>query len=405
MAPTFTERTSGREPSGRFGVDMAEFTRTYVLTELLADGSSIPIDTIEVTNWIRKIAGTTLPGPVTDPAVGLPGGAGSLNRILPMCDPMIPSLFADIPTVRVVPGEDYSETAFLDDVENPIAVLPLVPGFAKYRGYEFDVPFSARPYALLPNSRMAAIRGNFFDIDGTEKQLWYYPEYGRYTSFFFEDYESRVNASVAGGMEFRRPGPEDPGAIVDGTRPASIPDMVIPDQKLIIRWYQVPSRYLSSPRSFLIRYKGFINQWTFCDRAIGSLLYLGPKIIRFYTPPQFVPSAQPPAFDGFLDLHKGSFFAEPLVDIELQFIYTMRVRNITGADPDPDAIPLVERPNRNWLDAPHNWMPYFQTRRYFYAHATTRPPTAYAGWVPYYLSIPHQILFQDPDVAALITLP
>ena len=73
MAPTFTERTSGREPSGRFGVDMAEYQRTYVLTELLADGSSIPIDTINITDRIRAITGTTLPGPVTAPAVGLPG--------------------------------------------------------------------------------------------------------------------------------------------------------------------------------------------------------------------------------------------------------------------------------------------------------------------------------------------
>ena len=255
---------------------------------------------------------------------------------------------------------------------------------------------------------MVSATADFFDEAGVKKQLTYYPEYGRYCTFFFEDIDSRVSALVSGGMEFRVPeddellDPEDP-LRVDKTRPASIPDMVVPDQKFIIRWYQVPARYLSSPNSYLIKYKGFINQWSFVGKIIGSLLYMGSKILRFYTPPQYAPGPQPPLFDGFTDLHAGTFFAEQLCDIELHFIYTMRKRNL-GNPPDPNSIPALERPNPNWIDGPHNWMPHFQTRRYFYVHASTEPANDYAHWQPYYFSIPHQILFQDPDVPGQVVV-
>jgi hypothetical protein len=50
-------------------------------------------------------------------------------------------------------------------------------------------------------------------------------------------------------------------------------------------------------------------------------------------------------------------------------------------------------------------MPHFNSKRFFYAHAASIPDLAYTRWVPQYLSVPHQILFQDPDVpGTVITL-
>src|SRR5215211_3243493 len=85
------ERTHDCEPSGRFGVDTADWQRTYVLTVTDANGNATPVPTQVLTDHMTIISGTTLPGPATG-NVGQPGGRGSIARILPMCDPQFNSL-------------------------------------------------------------------------------------------------------------------------------------------------------------------------------------------------------------------------------------------------------------------------------------------------------------------------
>jgi hypothetical protein len=405
VAIDFKERSSGREPSGRFGIDLAEWNRTYVLfDQALAIDS--PVETTSLTDRILLVTGTTKPGPATG-ALGSPGGAGSIDRVMPTGDPQFPSLFADVPAVRVPSMEAY-QSATAGATTPALAVPPLIATYSKYNAYEFDVPFSTRPFAVLPNSRMTAATLDFYDTDNTHKRLTYYPEWRRFVQTFVDDVDSRISAAVGSAMAYRVPSLTPAG--VNGSAPTGIPDMIIPDQKIVLRWYGVPMRYVTSPNSYLLRYKGFINQSDFLGRVRGSLLYFGAKTVKAYYPPQY---AVPAGGDA---VTIGSFGVDPILDLDLSFIFTARRRYAKEAGPgdlttDPDAIPNVERPNNNWVDGPHNWMPHFYTKRFFYVHTKTPDPdppgtppgpAEWAKWVPYYLSVPHEILFQDPDVAGVV---
>lgn len=395
----FEERAAGREPSGRFGPDLAEWNRTYALYDQVLNGAvDGPVLTEFLTRQISAVIGTTLTGPAPGP-LNAPGGAGSLVRVMPMADPQFPSLFADVPAVRVPTGEMYKAGA---GETVGLAVPPIVTGYSQYNCYEFDVPFSARPYAVLPNSRMVAIPVDFYDVDGSRKRLTAHPEWLRFVQTFVDDVDSRISASVGSAMVYRAKSFAGVVGGPDGAMFTGIPDMIVPDQRVMLRWFAVPMRYVTSPNSYLLRYKGFINQTPFLGRVKGSLLYLGAKTLRAFTPPRF---AVPPQGDPLL---AGSFYSEPLLDLELSFIFTARRRFAPEAAPgdftlDPDSMNGNEMPNKNWIDGPHNWLPHFATKRYFYAHAKTAPnPNDYAKWVPYYLSVPHEILFQDPDVPGVV---
>lgn len=399
MAAIFEERTSGREPSGRIGIDNAEWTRSYVLHAPLPDGTAQAVTSQEFYDRTNLIIGGTDPGPSTI-ALGAPGGAGSVVRRMPMCDPQLAGMYADVPAVRIVNMEGYrSDTYGLGPL---LAVPPIVPTFALYNAVEFDVPFSPRPYALLPNSRMVADYREFFDVDGTRKYLRYYPEWLRYLQILIDDVDSRIAFSNGSQMRFRVPSAIPAGA--DFSAFPGIPDMVVPDQKYVLRWYMVPLRYLRSSNSYLVKYKGHVNQWTWLDGKLpGSMLYMGCKSVKTYTPPQFLPTQQPSEIDGFTNILNGSFYSEPLVDLELTFIYTAR-ETYTSLDD----VPAAETPNRNWIAKGHNLLPHPQSRKFFYAHQDDgrgRTPPDYTGWVPYYRSIPHAILFQDPDVAGIVVTP
>lgn len=400
MARIFVERSGGSEPSGRFGLDEAQWTRTYVLCDD-SPNDAPPIETPELVDWIKRITGTTLAGPSTRP-FGAPGGAGSLVRVMPMCDPQFFGLFADPPTVRVPPGEGYRPRPVSGD--ELLAVRPITHGYSGYTAYEFVIPFGARPYAVLPDERMVADALDWYDVDGSRKRLTYYPEWLRFTQPFVEDIDSRISATVGSAMQFLVPSNNPPG--LDGAVYPGLPDMMIPDVQLKFRWYAVPLRYVMSSNSYLTRYKGFINQsgWVtpWGTFAKGSLLYLGPKTVRTYTPPQFQ------ALPQGNTLLAGSFFAQPLVDLELSFIYTTRkrgTRQTTGGDltGDPDSVPNEKRPNNNWVDGGHSLMPHFHSKTFHYAHAKTEPANDYARWQPQYRSapLPH-VLFQDPDVPGVI---
>lgn len=395
MAPIFQERSANREPSGRFGVDTAEWRRTYVLYEQAPDGSDRPIRSQDVYDRINLIIGGTNPGP-SPRALGAPGGAGSVDRVMPMADPQFCGLYADVPSVRINNMEDFTQDQY--GLGGLLAVPPIVPGFNQYKGVEFDIPFVPRPYCVLPNDRMVMDTREWFDFDGTRRYLRYYPEWLRHVQTFVDDLDSRLSASVGSALALRVPSNNPPG--VDGSAFPGIPDMVVPDQKYVLRWYQVPLRYLTSNNSYLVKYKGTVNQWaTFRDKPPGSLLFMGAKSVKTYTPPQFLPTQQPTAVDGFMNVLQGSFFAEPLVDFELTFYYTAR-RVLTA-----DQIPDVERPNKNWIADGFNAAPHFHSKKFFYAHAKTDQKNDYANWVPQYLSIPHAFLFQDPDVPGLVFTP
>lgn len=392
----FEDRSGGREPSGRIGVDAAEWVRTYVLHNPLDGGGGQAVTSQQLYDQIRAIIGGTNPGP-SPRALGSPGGAGSLDRIMPMCDSQMAGMFADSPMVRVNSQENYRPDTY--GLGPLLAVPPLVATFSLFNAIEADISFSPRPYAVLPNERMVPDYREFFDVDGTRRYLRHYPEWLRFVQVFVDDIDSRISFNNGSEMVYRVP--SGLPANLNNSAFPGIPDMVVPDQKYVLRWYQVPLRYLTSANSYLVKYKGFVNQWTWLNGKLpGSMLYMGCKSVRTYTPPQFLPTNQPLTVDGFTNIMLGSFYSEPLVDLELTFIYTARTVYTSL-----DEVPAGELPNRNWIAAGHNLLPHPNTRRYFYAHVRTKDPNDFANQPPYYFSIPHAILFQDPDVSGLVVTP
>jgi hypothetical protein len=391
MAPLFEERTRDREPSGRFAPDLGEYNRTYVLHDPIGGGVlSHPITTQDLIDRINAVVGTTKAGP-SPRALGSPGGAGSLDRTMPMTDPQFWNLFADAPAVSVVNLEGYTS----DSTGGPatLAVPPAVPGFSRYNGYEFSIPFQARPYPIMPNERMYAYVEDFYDVDGTRKRLTYYKEWLRFCHRFTKPFDSRISATVNAAMEFYAPTVPD----VHTKRPNAIPDMMVPDTEWRFRWYGVPQRYIDSANSFLLNLRGRINQNVLFGKPPGSLLYVGCETLKTYTPLRFVPHL-------IEDDSYGTFADEVLLDLDVIFIYTNRGPTYfpDGIAPsNPLDVPNVVRPNNNWIPNGHNLMPDFFTKRFYYAHAASGAAD-YDKWTPSYLSYALAALFQDPDVPGII---
>lgn len=402
MAATFRERSRHNTPSGRFSLDAAEYVRVYDLEEMRDDGSSHAPQTSEIVYWIRKLIGDTDAG-ISPRPLGSPGGAGTIDRTPPTPDPQFPGMFCSNVSLQIDGMEGY-----LAD-QNGLAQLLAIPPelrFARFNNVAFHVTYSPRPYAITDNSRMTMLTKTWYNFDGTATLVRLYPEAYRYTQFLMDDVDTRVSASQGAALEFRVPSNSPPG--MDGAIANSIPDMIVPDVKLTVRHYSVPLRFLTSPNSHLVRWKGTINYWPFYVPngqawPAGSLLYLGAKALRVFTPPQFEYKQQTAAIDGWQNVLQGTFAGEPLMDVEMSFIATRRTT------PAADAIPFQERPNRNWLAAGHNLQPVFFSKRFAYAHSKanllfTGLPD-WANWTPPYLSSPIPlILFLDPDVELMTTL-
>jgi hypothetical protein len=154
-------------------------------------------------------------------------------------------------------------------------------------------------------------------------------------------------------------------------------------------WYGVPRRYLDSPNSYLLQYRGFINLRDFAVSQTttfkkGSLLYLGCETVRTYVPPRFeLTGAEDPQFSG-------TFSAETLVDLSLTFIHTTRT---TSYPPAP-----AEIVRGSWLPYGHNLLGHVPTRGFYYASGAYKDVNLR---VPSYLAIPLELIFQDPDSKAV----
>jgi hypothetical protein len=371
MTVVFQERTRGHEPTAHFSLDVSESSRTYVLydTDALSPGFTLPPEDATLQDKVRELIGHTESG-----------SDGRLLRTPPKCDPRFKSLFAEDVMVRVPQGEGYL-AATADGTG--LAVKP-VAGHAWYHGYEFDVKFRARPYPLAPDSRMHRLSLNFVDEDGVSRKLNYYKEWLRYAHYVPQARDSFISATIGAAMKFDAPGESK----VHNSPYTGVPSFVVPDVDILFNWYHVPIRYLDSANSYLVKYRGYVNQAAFNGWPRASLLYLGAKTTNTYTPPVFRARPQGEA------VHAGTFAAEKLVDLQLHLVRTIRS---TPAPPPP-----ADLPNPNWIAEGHNLMPHLLTRRFFYAHADF-PDTDKSKWVPSYLSVPFEVLFQDPDSGAIVS--
>lgn len=204
-----------------------------------------------------------------------------------------------------------------------------------------------------------------------------------------------TNAYVSGGIVSL--GAKTNGIPFQGSIRKFIPDILMKYQ-----WRQVPFRYFTSPRSYLRRFAGLVNQFPWQPTVgigqswpAGNALYLGAQA-RSYTPP--VPKA--------INLNgTGIFSTEKLCNVELQFLLTNRV--CTTA-------PLItDLANQNWIPTGHNLQPSHVTRKFHYVSVgnATVPPGSPPGTTttnanfryPFWCSFPFELLFTDPDWTQPVT--
>ncbi len=167
---------------------------------------------------------------------------------------------------------------------------------------------------------------------------------------------------------------------------SGFPRIVIPKATVTLTWFEVPFDYILSANSTLVEFVGRINQLDWFGWDAGTLLYVGSKVLRRYTPP--FPDRTTSAGGG------ATFSTSKLMDIALTFEET--VRETPSAPTHGAGNTNTTVANRSYVIAGHNLQPWFGS-------ANTAKGFYYAGQVgdvktPVFDSAPMQLLFTDPDV-------
>ncbi len=297
-------------------------------------------------------------------------GDGRLQRQLPKKYPFFSRLYcAGVPEVV---GVGKPDTLAADDPDPHT-----LPYYALYPQYVFKVDFTTRNYNLAEDDQISLVEDVWYDEQGNGVSIRYANEWLRFTDY---KYEPQANFATAKyGQTVFRTGTADPS----GTNPNKVPfpgepRVLLPDALVRFTWYMVPERYVTSPRSYLQRFRGMINQTDWYRWKAGELLYLNFTPTR-YTPP--FPEQE--SVDGVLS-------DEKLVNIEFTFLETKRTLD--------ESLGLPEVSNRNFIAAGHNLMPWFKTRQFYYVTSQDRDhPDDPALQVPLFFSAPFPLLFTDPD--------
>lgn len=309
-------------------------------------------------------------------------GDGRLQRILPLAHPVFPFWYAsNITSIRGA-GQPTQAQAF------PALEASAFPNYLLYPRYEFTVEFSPRDYAVLADSTIVRYLGGWNDSTSANiSPVIFTSEWLRYTDFTVEPQFDTITTQL-GQQVFKTQSGSAPG----GSTPAvfaAMPKRFLPNQLVKFVWRQVPYRYITSPKSYIGRYPGNINQNPFYIWPAGSLLYLGFRPFR-YTPPI-------PQLYQWVDLNGDfAFTTQKLCNIEFNFLLTTRTGTDVPAGPNPKR-PEVQAANSNWIAAGHNLQPWFKNFNFYY---TTVQDSTPANQVPSWFSFPFELLFTDPDAVA-----
>ena len=308
-------------------------------------------------------------------------GDGRLSRTLPLANPMFPYQY--VSTINTIRGIGSYQLVEAD----PDLETTTLPKVALYETYLYTVEFTPRPYALLEDIDIDVITDGYYDADGNIHSYTYATEYYRYTVIDVMSKEEAITATQ-GMMVFRTQSGTQPGNGPNGNPPpaqfGAQPRIFMPNQILKILWMQVPYRYITSPNSWISTLVGTINQLKILDYLPGQLLFIG------YTPKPYTPPVPDLVVNEF---GAGTGYStERLMDIELLFSLTSRV--VTDAP--------VGLPNKNTVAAFQNAFPWFglqagQKGRKFYFGSLAGHDNDPSFWAPVFSSMPHSVLFTDPD--------
>jgi hypothetical protein len=345
--------------SAGFSIEGGRVTDSYyIVPQSLASPSVLSVEVLS--DAVKETLGTTEAA-----------GDGSLTRALPKCHPLFPWCYASSITRLVGTGKKdmNGNEATLYDADVFLEADPMTSQSWAHVWYQMDVEFTPRPYALLDDESITVESLTWTEVDGTTVTSDFANEWIRYTEFDYEPNPEIAHAQQ-GQMKFTLNTTDPP----HGYTFSGFPRMIIPKATVRLRWYQVPFSYLLSVNSYLVEFIGRINQFDWNGWDAGSLLYLGVRVLRKYTPP--VPAIE------FSELGNNTFSTEKYCDIELMFEETVREQTDV---PTPT--------NDNYIAAGHNLQPFLGNRDFYYA------TSGYDNETPTYFSAPFELLFTDPDYA------
>jgi len=294
-------------------------------------------------------------------------GGGRLTRTLPKANPFLPHHFATrITSLTGIGKNSVAETTY------DFAAEPLALSYALYstpRGfYDIRIDFEPRMYQVLPDDDIEPTLLTWIDTDGSGVADTDSREHYRYVVPIYDPAPTLAYAQT-GQLAFYTGG----GGVPNSQTLSNFPFTILPDGKFTLTWYQVPVSIVDDPTHPMHKFVGRINQKEFFNRPPGSLLYMGPKVLRRYLPP--VPNIDVAA-SGI------TFRQEFLCDILFDFNYTAR----TVTDPPSFA-------NGNWITDGWNTQVRFFDGKFYYVGINTETAQDRR---PLYLSAPMELLFQCP---------
>jgi len=290
-------------------------------------------------------------------------GDGSLNRTPPLAHPERQNLFVVAVGIKPIVNEPQADSGPSDPAGELEA--PALPVSVVWQSYRFELTFGNLPYAVLPNSKIQPQQhGSYFDDAGDTVMYDYFPEWLRYVDEKFMP-RNEILKWKYGEVVYRSSATPPNGRKYPGQA-----RMPMPNDDLVLVWYQVPRRYISSANSFLRKYKNRVNQKDFLGYPPGALLYETFTIDQYTAPWQQVD----PTWGT------GIQAAAKFVDVGLKMVLTLR----------DAASPPTAPTNQNYIMGGWNLEPDPGTKRFYYVSTKS-------GGVPNFLSIPFELLFQDPD--------
>ena len=302
-----------------------------------------------------------------------PSGLGGLTRILPKAHPLFPWLYCE--RISNIQGLSPDLTASLAEESLEAPSLDTFQGYARYR---LTCEFLPRPYAILSDRSVIVSLVSTANDAGTSNDVTVAQEWVRYLDVISE-YKGELITAQQGMNAFWT----NDTLLPNGKTAPGFPRIYLPNGEVIMRWYQVPERYVSSRNSNLKKYGGRVNQVAWDQWEAGELLYKGYRQKR-YTPPVLW-SNLPGPNDATI------FGVEKLVDLEIVFEETART---IGKAYTPS--------NNNWVANGHNLQPYLPDYKFYYSGRSTADDivsTPGAKRYPTFLSFEIGLLFTDPDVA------
>lgn len=315
-------------------------------------------------------------------------GDGKLNRKLPKAHFAYPFLYAS--SVRVTPlgtddhfGNEGEVIDSADDLEAPI----IVAQYYRYALAMLSVEFTIRPYALLSDDSIPVGTVNYYNTDGTSASATYAEEWRRYTDIEYNP-SPELAFAQQGNNQFYTGSGNPPG----GFTMSGFPRFTIPKAAVALYAYEFPFDYLLNDNSVLVEFVGRINQLDWFGWPKGTLLYLGVKVVRRYTPP--FPDKELAAGGNVYSTAKNC-------DMVLNFEET--VRTTTDAPTYGAGNTNTTVSNHSYIiDSGHNLQPFFGgkvpgtnttvARGFYYSGTPNNAKT------PIYDSAPFQLLLTDPDV-------